>query len=65
MDAHNVYLKPFKTIDFALNDVELAGTRYTIQVQAGWTKVLVNGKPQSGPVQLPRSLRAVKLEFIK
>ena len=65
MDAQNFYLKPFKTIGLALTDVELAGTRFTITVQPHWTKVRVNGKRQTGPVQLPRSLRAAKLEFLK
>jgi uncharacterized protein (DUF608 family) len=65
MDAQNFYLKPFKTIAFTLTDVELAGTRFTITVEPDWTKVLVNGQSQTEPVQVPRSLRAVKLEFIK
>ena len=65
MDAQNFYLNPFKTIGFSLDDVELAGTRFTITVQPGWTKVLIDGKPQTGPVQLPRSQRAAKLEFVK
>ena len=65
MDAHNFYLKPFRTIDFALTDVELAGTRFTIKVQSGWTKVVVDGKPQTGPVQLPRDQRAYSVQFLK
>jgi hypothetical protein len=65
MDAQNFHLNPFKTIDFSLGDIQLAGTRFTVTVQSGWTKILVNGQPQTEPVQLPRSLRAVKLEFIK
>ncbi len=65
MDAQNFYLKPFKTIAFSLHDVELAGTSFTVSVQPGWTKVLVDGQPQTEPVQLLRSRRAVKLEFIQ
>ena len=65
MDAQHFYLKPFKTIGFALHDLELAGTRFTVTVHPGWTKVRVNGKRQTGAVQLPRSLRVVKLDFIK
>jgi hypothetical protein len=65
MDAHNVYLKPFKTIDFTLNDVELAGIHYTIEVQSGWTRIVVDGKPTAGPLQLPRDHRAYHIQFIK
>ena len=65
MDAQNFYLKPFKTIPFALRDVELAGTRFTVTVRPGWTKTFVNGRRQTGPVRLPRTLRAVNLEFTK
>ena len=65
MDAQYFYLKPFKTVRFALSDVELAGTRFTITVQPGWTKALLDGKPLTGPVRLPRSRRAAKLKFIR
>jgi len=65
MDAQNFYLKPFQTIGFSLDDVELAGTHFTITVQPGWTKMLVNGIPQTGPVQMPRTQKAVKLEFLR
>jgi Glycosyl-hydrolase family 116, catalytic region len=65
MDAQNFYLNPFKSINFSLQDIELAGTSFTVTVESGWTKVLVDGKPQTSTVQVPRSHRAVKLEFIK
>jgi len=65
LDAQNFYLNPFKTIGFSLHDVELAGTRFTVSVEPGWTKALVNGQPMPGPVQIPRSERVVKVEFIK
>lgn len=65
MDEQNFYLNPFKTISFSLHDIELAGTSFTITVEPGWTKVLMDGQPQTGLVQFPRSQRAVKLEFIK
>jgi len=64
MDAHYFYLKPFQTIGFSLEDVELAGTRFTITVQPGWTKMLLDGRPATGPVQVPRTQKAVKLEFL-
>ncbi len=65
MDAQNFYLNPFKTIGFSLHDIELAGTSFTITVEPGWTKVLVDGQPQTIPVRIPRSQRVVNIEFIK
>ena len=65
MDTENFYLNPFKTIGFSLHEVELAGTRFTVAVEPGWTKALVNGQPQTGLVRVPRSQRVVKVEFIK
>jgi uncharacterized protein (DUF608 family) len=65
MDAQNFYLNPFQTIGFTLTDVELAGTSFTVTVEPGWTKVLVDGQPQTGPVRIPRSRPAAKIEFIK
>ncbi len=65
MDAQNFYLKPFKTIAFSLHDVELAGTRFNVTVQPGWTKVLIDGKPQTGPVQFPRSQHVATLQFVQ
>ena len=65
MDVQNFYFQPFKTIGFKLHDVTLAGTVFDISVEPGWTKVMIDGKPHAGPVQLPRSTRAAKLEFVK
>lgn len=65
MDAQNFYLKPFQTIGFSLHEIELAGTSFTVVVEPGWTKVFVDGKPQSGAVQVPRNQKKVKLEFLK
>jgi hypothetical protein len=55
----------FKTIGFTLTDVKLAGTRFTSAVDPGWTKVLVDGQPQTWPLRILRSQRVVKIEFIK
>ncbi len=65
MDAKYFYLKPFRTVGFALHDVELAGTRFNITVQPGWTKVLIDGREQIGPVKVSRRDSTVKLEFLK
>jgi hypothetical protein len=45
--------------------VELAGIHYTIEVQSGWTRIVVDGKPTAGPLQLPRDHRAYHIQFIK
>lgn len=65
LDAQYCYLDPFKTIRFSLQDVELAGTRFTVTVEPGWTKAVVNGQPQTAPVRVLRSQRAAKIEFLK
>jgi uncharacterized protein (DUF608 family) len=65
MDGQYFYLKPFRTIGFELHEVELAGTRFNITVQPGWTKVLVDGREQAGAVKLPRSQSVARLEFLK
>ena len=65
MDANNFYLKPFQTIDFTLTGVQLAGTSFTIQVQSGWTKALVNGKPTTLPLNVPRSEKSCRVDFIR
>jgi uncharacterized protein (DUF608 family) len=65
MDAQNFYFKPFKTIGFAIHDVQLGGTDFNVTVQPGWTKVKINGKVQTGAVQVPRTAHRARLEFLK
>jgi hypothetical protein len=65
MDNSLFYMKPFRTIDFSLKDVELGGTRFTIQVQSGWTKAFLNGKPEAIPVQVPRIQKSCRLDFVR
>jgi hypothetical protein len=63
MDQQKLYLTPFKTIDFALEKVELAGAVLTVKVQSNWTRALVDGKEVSLPVALDRSVREHTVEF--
>lgn len=63
MDEKSLYFAPFKTMDFALHDLRLAGMSMDITVQSGWTRVLVDGKPAALPLSLPRNIAATKLEY--
>ncbi|MDD4637244.1 MAG: hypothetical protein PHV66_06520, partial [Bacteroidales bacterium] len=65
MDEKSLYLQPFKTVDFKFGDIQLAGKKMNITVQAGWNRVLVDGKKVSLPVSIPRTNRPVKVEFLK
>lgn len=65
MDEQYFYLKPFQTIDFRLTGVQLAGTEFTVRVQSGWTRALLNGHRISLPVQIPRDTRRCNLEFLR
>ena len=46
-------------------DVDLAGTHFTINVQSGRTKIVVNGKPQKIPLHLPRGQPSYHVQFVK
>lgn len=63
MDLDNIRLKPFRTISFSLDRVMLAGVAFTVRVEEGWMKCLVDGK-ESEPTIL-RSRKQVKMEFIR
>jgi uncharacterized protein (DUF608 family) len=65
MDEQNLFLKPFTTIDFAIREFKLAGTVLTVKVNAGWTKVFVNGKPSPLPVKVDRGVPRCEIEFRK
>lgn len=53
-DETSLYLQPFRSLDFSLHNVQLAGVTLTVEVQAGWRKATVNGKDVSLPLHLPR-----------
>jgi uncharacterized protein (DUF608 family) len=65
MDETSLYLSPFKTIDFSLQDFTLAGMTLTVKVETGWSRVYVNGVEINGDVRLSRSERTTKVEFRK
>jgi len=65
MDEKSLYLQPFKTIDFRFDDLVLAGKKMTISVEAGWNRVLVDGKKAKLPLVIPRTNEAVTIQFTK
>jgi len=66
LDFDSFYFQPFRKIDFELNDITLGGSVFSISVEKGWTKCLVNGKPVSGDVvKLSRDVKKYKLSFVK
>lgn len=65
MDGRTFYLHPFHSLDFALDPMMLAGSSFTIRVQSGWTKALLNGKVSTIPVRIPRSAKESHVEFIR
>jgi uncharacterized protein (DUF608 family) len=65
MDEKNLYLNPFKTVNFSLNGVQLAGMKLTIKVEAGWKQALVNGKKVSGKISLDRGMKKCRVDFVK
>lgn len=65
MDEQNLYLNPFKTVDFSLDNMVLAGKKMSITVQAGWNKVELNGKKAKLPLVIPRTTESVTIQFLK
>jgi hypothetical protein len=65
MDERTLYLRPFHSIDFNLDSVQLAGMHLTIHVQRGWTRAEVDHKPVSLPVALNRSTKRHEIQFLR
>lgn len=65
LDEQTLHLAPFKTVDFKFSGLQLAGMNLDVTVEAGWTRVLVDGKPAKLPVALSRLKPAARIEFIK
>jgi hypothetical protein len=63
MDREYLYLSPFKTIDFKLTNITLAGMNLTVYVEAGWSKIYINGREMAGMVRLRRSEPSARVEF--
>jgi uncharacterized protein (DUF608 family) len=65
MDEKALSLKPFHTVAFNLDKIQLAGMTLTIHVQKGWTHAEVDHKRVALPVALDRSSVRHNVEFLK
>ncbi len=65
MDERYLYLQPFRTVDFSIRDLKLAGMQLTVSVQAEWNKAVVNGVEVTGPIRLDRTASRYQVEFRK
>ncbi len=65
MDEKTLSLKPFHTVAFKLDDVQLAGMTLTVRVEKGWKRAEVDHKRVSLPVVLDRSTMRHEVEFLK
>lgn len=65
MDQKHLFLTPFKTLDFSLQSVQLAGCKLTVKVQCGWNRALLNGKPVNLPLKIDRSASSATVDFLR
>jgi uncharacterized protein (DUF608 family) len=65
MDERTLSLKPFHTVAFNLNKIQLAGMTLTIHVDKDWTHAVVDHKPATLPVVLDRTTAEHDVAFIK
>jgi uncharacterized protein (DUF608 family) len=65
MDEHTLWLKPFHTIHFRMDSIELAGMTLTVNVQKDWTRAQVDGKDATLPVALDRKTTRHEVDFLK
>lgn len=64
LDETHLYLSPFRSLDFELRDVLLAGMRLWVRVQAGWSRTFVDGVEEPRAVVLRRDARSHEVEFL-
>lgn len=64
IDEQYLYLKPFKTLNFSMDGLTLAGVKLDVTVHKGWKKVLVDGRSLKGNTKISRSAKFKKIEFI-
>ena len=64
MDERMLSLKPFHTLTFNLDQIQLAGMTLTIHVHKGWTHAEVDGKSVKLPVALDRSTARHDVNFL-
>lgn len=60
-----IYLQPFRSLDFSLRNVRLAGVTLSVKVQNGWRKAMLDGREVSPPVHLPRDGGPFDVRFVK
>jgi len=65
MDEENLMIQPFRTVDFILDAVQLAGMKLTLKVESGWTCARVDGKEVALPIRINRTTKAAVVEFVK
>jgi len=63
VDAEFIYLRPFVSLRFELKGVMLAGAALSVQVEPGWSRVLIDGIEGSAPAKLSRSVPTHTVEF--
>ena len=64
MDSDYLYIKPFKSLDFQMQDVVLAGEKLSITVKKKWSKAILDGVIVDGPVVIERKQGQHTIEFI-
>jgi hypothetical protein len=64
LDAGKVYLAPFRTLRFSLEEVRLAGVTLSVDVTPNYRRALVNGAPVELPVALDRNAGPQRVEFL-
>lgn len=50
LDSKSMELNPFKSFDFSIKNVTLAGCRLSVKVKRNWKKIFVNGVEQQNAV---------------
>ena len=55
IDWDHFYIDPFKTMDFSLKGIMLAGTRFDIEVEKDWTQVFIDSARTEFPVKIDRN----------
>lgn len=63
LDDVHLYLTPFRSLNFELRDVLLAGVRLWVLVETNWSRVIVNGAEHRGAIVLRRDAASHRVEF--
>ena len=64
LDFDRIYLHPWRSLDFALHEVEIAGTCLSVRVERDWSVIRVDGCPVEEAV-IDRSCAAVEITFTR